>query len=153
MIGGPITGNTVIGKITAPTSAVAQPVIWSLLGYQFEAASMIAGLCACLMVRIWMSLNDRHPRGWAWGIDLTVTAISMLFTAGWIVLQRPAPFYALLSGTGFGALGAGIIAVALAWVKRIEPLAGLEGAHPTIDLSAPTTLITDARSPADHKDR
>lgn len=50
----------------------------------------------------------------------------MLFTAGWIALQRPAPFYALLSGTGFGALGAGIIAVAIAWVKRIEPLARLE---------------------------
>ncbi len=146
-------GDTMIGKVAATTSAVAQPVIWSLLGYQFEAASMIAGLCACLMVRIWMSLNDRHPRGWAWGIDLTVTAISMLFTAGWIVLQRPAPFYALLSGTGFGALGAGIIAVALAWVKRIEPLAGLEGSHPTADAPTPATLITDARSSSDRSDR
>jgi hypothetical protein len=39
----------------------------------------------------------------------------------------PAPFYALLSGTGFGALGAGIIALAIAWVRRIEPLAGIAG--------------------------
>lgn len=115
-----------IGKTAVATSAAAQPVIWSLLGYQFEAASMIAGLCACMMVRIWVSLNDRSGNLWAWCVDLTVTAISMLFTAGWIVLQRPAPFYALLSGTGFGALGAGIIAVALGWVKRIEPLAGTD---------------------------
>lgn len=140
-----------IDKAAAATSAVAQPVIWSLLGYQFEAASMIAGLCACLMVRIWVSLNDRHAHAWAWSVDLTVTAIAMLFTAGWIVLQRPAPFYALLSGTGFGALGAGIIAVALAWVKRIEPLAGMEAPHPTVDGSASTSLITDARPRADRE--
>ena len=114
---------------TALLSAAAQPVLWSALGYQFEAASMIAGLCACLMVRIWVSLSDRPAlsgRPVAWGIDLTVTAIAMLFTAGWIVLERPEPFYALLSGTGFGALGAGIIAIALAWVKRIQPLSGLD---------------------------
>jgi len=119
-----------IGKVAAATTAVAQPVIWSALGYRFEAASMIAGLCACLMVRIWVSLNDRRPRAWAWAVDLTVTGISLLFTAGWIVLQRPEPFYALLSGTGFGALGAGIIAIALAWVRRIEPLGVEPGPTP-----------------------
>lgn len=123
-----------IGKGAAAASAAAQPVIWTLLGYQFEAASMIAGLCACLMVRIWVSLNDRTSRVWAWSVDLTVTAISMLFTAGWIVLERPAPFYALLSGTGFGALGAGVIAIALAWVKRIEPLAALDAGGSLLDL-------------------
>ena len=119
-----------MGKVAATASAAAQPVIWTLLGYQFEAASMIAGLCACLMVRIWVSLNDRTSRVWAWGVDLTVTVISLLFTAGWVVLQRPAPFYALMSGTGFGALGAGVIAIALAWVRRLEPLAGLGEAGP-----------------------
>lgn len=140
-----------MGKVSAATGAVAQPVIWTLLGYQFEAASMIAGLCACLMVRVWVSLNDRSARSWAWGIDLTVTAISMLFTAGWIVLQRPAPFYALLSGTGFGALGAGIIAIALGWVKRVEPLAGIEAPHPSANDAPATPLITDARSHADRE--
>jgi hypothetical protein len=109
------------------TGIAVQPVLWSALGYQFEAASMIAGLSACLMVRIWVSLNGRSATLWTWGVDLTVTAIAMLFTAGWIALQRPAPFYALLSGTGFGALGAGIIALAIAWVRRIEPLAGIAG--------------------------
>lgn len=105
------------------TGILVQPVLWAALGYQFEAASMIAGLSACLMVRIWVSLNGRSATLWTWGVDLTVTVIAMLFTAGWIALQRPAPFYALLSGTGFGALGAGIIALAIAWVRRIEPLA------------------------------
>ena len=112
-------------KGAALAAVVGQPVLWVLLGYQFEAASMIAGLSACLMVRIWVSLNARSVTPWAWAVDLTVTGIALLFTAGWIVLQRPAPFYALVSGTGFGALGAGIIALALAWVRRIQPLAGL----------------------------
>lgn len=108
----------------------AQPVLWSALGYRFEAASMIAGLSACLMVRIWVSLNGGRATAWTWAVDLTVTGLSLLFTAGWIVLERPEPFYALLSGTGFGALGAGIIAAALAWVKRIEPLAGIDAGSP-----------------------
>ncbi len=112
-----------MSKLLALSAAAAQPVLWIALGYQFEAASMIAGLCACLMVRIWVSLTGRSATSLAVAVDLTVTAISMMFTAGWIMLERPAPFYALLSGTGFGALGAGIIAIALAWVKRIQPLA------------------------------
>jgi uncharacterized membrane protein YdcZ (DUF606 family) len=103
-------------------AAATQPVLWSALGYRFEAASMIAGLSACLMVRVWVSLSERTSRPAAWAIDSTVTGIALLFTAGWIVLQRPEPFYALLSGTGFGALGAGIIALALAWVRRVQPL-------------------------------
>ena len=101
-------------------TAAAQPVVWTALGYQFEAASMIAGLSACLMVRIWVSLKDKAAHVLA--LNLTVTAIALLFTAGWIVHDRPEPFYALLSGTGFGALGAGIIAIALAWVKRLAPV-------------------------------
>ena len=119
-----------IGKASALGGAVAQPVLWSALGYQFEAASMIAGLSACLMVRVWVSLNGRTASVWTWAVDLTVTGLSMLFTAGWIVLQRPVPVYALLSGPRFGALFAGIIAAALAWVKRIGPLADPDGHDP-----------------------
>lgn len=120
-----------MGKGAVMTAIAAQPVLWSALGYQFEAASMIAGLSACLMVRIWVSLNAKSATRWTWAVDLTVTGLALLFTAGWIALQRPAPFYALLSGTGFGAMGAGIIAVAIAWVRRIEPLARFESGSAT----------------------
>lgn len=114
-----------MSRVVSAAAAAAQPVIWTALGYQFEAAPMIAGLSACLMVRVWVSLKDRAAHALA--LDLTVTGIALLFTAGWIVLNRPEPFYALLSGTGFGALGAGIIAIALNWVKRIDPLAAGDG--------------------------
>jgi len=102
-------------------TAAVQPVLWTFLGYQFEAASMIAGLFACLMVRVWVSLSASSRQGWA--LDVAVTGIALLFTAGWVAMQRPVPFFALMSGTGFGALGAGIIAIALKWVKRGEAMA------------------------------
>lgn len=142
-----------MGKGIVLSAIAAQPVLWTALGYEFEAASMIAGLSACLMVRIWVSLNGRPATLWTWGVDLTVTAIAMLFTAGWIALQRPAPFYALLSGTGFGALGAGIIAVAVAWVKRIEPLAGVDAPAPAIDPPSPQRLIADASGEPNQPER
>jgi hypothetical protein len=107
----------------AVAGGAAMPVIWTFLGYQFEAASMIAGLCACVTVRVWMTLNDTSRKSMA--IDATVTCLTLLFTAGIIMKTRPEPFFALVYGTGIGALGAGIIKLALAWVQRGEALAGL----------------------------
>ena len=110
---------------------------------------MIAGLSACLMVRIWVSLNGRSTALWTWAIDLTVTAITMLFTAGWVALQRPAPFFALLSGTGFGALGAGIIALAIAWVRRIAPLGGSDNTTTSDNMRDVPDPVNSKRCSAD----
>ncbi|WP_076071706.1 hypothetical protein [Sphingomonas montana] len=105
-----------MSKVAATAAATVPPVIWTFLGYQFEGASMIAGLGSCLMVRIWVSLNDKSVR--AWTVDIAVMGLTLLCTASWIIEQRPTPFYALLSGTGFGALGAGIITVALKYLRK-----------------------------------
>jgi multisubunit Na+/H+ antiporter MnhB subunit len=113
----------------------AHPVVWNALGYQFEAASMIAALSACLIVRIWVWLSDAPGGGRARALNAAITAIAMLFTAGWVMLQRPSPFYALLSGSGFGALGSGIILISLNWVRRLGP----------IDRAG--TSVTNARRP------
>lgn len=109
--------------MAAPQIAIAEPVIWNALGYPFEAAPMLASLAACLSVRVWICLKDAPDTLRARAIDLTVTGIALLFSGAWVVLQRPSPFFALLSGCGFGALGTGIIAVSLKWVKRLTPLA------------------------------
>ncbi|WP_116091757.1 hypothetical protein [Sphingomonas crusticola] len=101
-----------------PADAIG-PVLWNALGYQYEAASMLGALAACGSVRLWITLNERERSGLVIAIDLTVSVISLLFTAGWVMTQRPQPFYALLGGAGFGALGVGIVAVALAWIKRV----------------------------------
>jgi hypothetical protein len=103
-----------------------QPVVWNALGYPFEATPMLAGLSACMVVRVWVCLKDAPETARARALNLTVTGIALLFSAGWILLQRPSPFYALLSGCGFGALGSGIIALSLKWVQRIDAIAPAE---------------------------
>lgn len=134
-------------RLASEAAVAAQPVIWTVLGYQFEAASMIAGLSACMMVRMWVSLKDRAL--YVLALDLSVTGIALLFTAGWIVLDRPEPFYALLSGTGFGALGAGIIAIALNWMKRIDPFAAGDDAAANNQSSSPSRPIAFQKDPDD----
>lgn len=129
---------------------IPQPVLWTLLGYQFEAASMLAGLTACISVRVWICLRDAPQTARARAIDVAITSIALLFTAGWVVLQRPSPFFALLSGTGFGALGTGIIALSLRWVRQIAPLVQEERASSLDDTGESVRAIAKVRPRARH---
>ncbi len=104
---------------TAVRTVATGPVIWCVLGYPFEAGSMIGGVAACLTVRLWISLSNHQPTFLAWAIDGTVISLSLLFTAAWVMLARPSPFFAVMAGTGFGALGSGIVAIALGWIKSV----------------------------------
>ena len=95
---------------------VGEPTIWIVLGYPFEAGSMIAALCACLAVRFWAVQKDyvRHR----WSLDIPVAMLALMFTAAAVITVRPTPLIALLLGTGLGVLGAGIIAIAKKYVDR-----------------------------------
>lgn len=115
-----------IAGVAAPVSAAAAiikkgdavtgPVVWHLLGYPFEAGSMIAALCACVAVRFYVVQHGAGANRWL--LDIPVSALAFMFTAGIIVTARPAPLTALLFGTGVGALGAGIIKLAKGYVDR-----------------------------------
>ncbi|WP_230771141.1 hypothetical protein [Sphingomonas sp. Leaf4] len=111
-----------MGQDKGATVRVSAPVIWAFLGYPFEAGSMIAALCACVAVRFYVTQSDRKAHRWS--VDIPVSALTLLFTAGMVISQRPEPLWALMMGTGIGALGAGIIKIALTWVQRVSgPLA------------------------------
>lgn len=114
----PVLAAAVVGD-TGATIATSVPVVWHLLGYPFEAGSMIAALCACLAVRFYVVQTDRDAHRWT--LDLPVHLLALMFTAGMVIARRPEPIEALLTGTGIGALGAGIITIALGWVKRTTP--------------------------------
>jgi hypothetical protein len=105
-----------IARDKAATVQASTPTIWNLLGYPFEAGSMIAGLCACLAVRFYVSQEARKDH--RWNVDLPVSVLTLLFTAGMIIRLRPEPFWALVYGTGLGSAGVLIISACLAWVKR-----------------------------------
>jgi hypothetical protein len=44
-----------------------------------------------------------------------------MFSAAGVIRMRPDPALALMIGTGLGALGAGIISIALGWVRKTLP--------------------------------
>lgn len=90
---------------TAP--GVTVPVVWSFLGYHFPAGSMIVGLLACLMVRLFITLDAPGPKRWL--LDGIVTGLAMLVTAVWIAEHQVDLFAALGTGGTAGAVGAGII--------------------------------------------
>ena len=85
----------------AAVPGVSVPVIWSFLGYSFPAGSMIVGLLACLMVRLFITLDTPGPKRWA--LDAIVTGIAMLVTAVWIAEQQVNLFAALGTGGGHSA--------------------------------------------------
>ena len=94
------------GVVTA-VPALSVPVVWSFLGYSFPAGSMIVGLLACLMVRLFITLDTPGPKRWL--LDGIVTGISLLSTAVWIAEHQVDLFAALGTGGMCGAVGAGII--------------------------------------------
>ena len=94
------------GAIAAVPS-VTVPVIWSVLGYSFPAGSMFVGLLACLMVRLFITLDAPGPKRWL--LDGIVTGLAMLTTAVWIVEHQVDLFAALGTGGAAGGVGAGII--------------------------------------------
>lgn len=107
-----VAGAAEIGK----GGAVSGPVVWHVLGYPFEAGSMIAALCACLAVRFYVVQHGAGANRWV--LDIPVSALTFMFTAGLIISIRPQPLTALLFGTGIGALGAGLIRIAKKHVDR-----------------------------------
>jgi hypothetical protein len=71
---------------------------------------------ACERPQIYVSQDDRKDH--RWNVDLPVSMLTLLFTAGIIIRLRPEPFGALAYGTGLGSAGVLIISACLAWVKR-----------------------------------
>ena len=74
------------------------------LGYYFPAGSMVVGLLACLMVRLFITLDAPGPKRWL--LDGIVTGLALLATAVWIAEQQVDLFAAL--GTGGTRRGDGL---------------------------------------------
>ncbi|WP_081792815.1 hypothetical protein [Sphingomonas sp. RIT328] len=108
--------------LAADKSAVlspAGPSIWYFFGYPFEAGSMIAAICACIAVRLYVAQKERADH--RWNIDLPVSALTLMTTATAVIRLRPDPALALIYGTGIGALGVGLITIALNFVQSKLP--------------------------------
>lgn len=114
----PVTAAALAADKTAMRNP-AGPSIWYFFGYPFEAGSMIAAICACLAVRLYVAQKERADH--RWNIDLPVSALTLMTTATAVIRLRPDPALALIDGTGIGALGVGLITIALNFVQSKLP--------------------------------
>lgn len=126
-VGVAVTAQLATAAHAADPIAHVKPVLGSVAGYEFELGPMIAGLIMCFAVRLYVSFTDAEHR---WSVDASVTLIALAFTAAIIQQTRPIPLVALIWGTGLGALGVGIIRMALSFVKKNLPFADDDGGAP-----------------------
>ena len=86
------------------------PVVWSFLGFDFQAGPVIVGVCAVILTRLLITLNSTGRRRII--VDALVCALSALITALWIQAHSLDLLQSGLTGIGFGALGLGILGIA-----------------------------------------
>jgi hypothetical protein len=114
----PVAVSTVADGATVAT---AQPVVWHWLGYQFEAAGMVAALFGCVMARFWIGAGMWSRKQFRWTLDVPVTGMAMASAAGLVMAHHPAPLFALLIGAGFGVIGEGLFKIADKYLRKFLP--------------------------------
>lgn len=117
-----MSGNlSLIGKVAtaaaAPVAAAVavQPVRWHPLGYSVEAGSLCAGLLLCVAVRVWAGARTRTHR---WTVDIPVFVVVMMFTVAAIITVDANLATACVLGTGFAAIGEGLIWQAMKYAEK-----------------------------------
>lgn len=92
----------------ASGTAASVPVMWDVLGYHFPAGSMIVGLFAAMMARVFVTRTEKGPRDKI--ADLIIMGVVLLCTAVWIATRHCDLWEALGTGLLFGTAGALILA-------------------------------------------
>lgn len=92
--------------------ATSQPLLWDLLGYQVEAASLIAAIFGCLCARYWIGAGQAARKQHRWSLDLPVSGMALAVSVVLMIKLRPEPLTGLLLGGGAGVLGEGIFKIA-----------------------------------------
>ena len=120
-------GAPVFGVMMAAAAVTPKPVEWHLLGYPFEAASMIAALFAALTTRVIVGMRGKTvPRP----LDFAVLALVLLTTAVVVASTRANLLSGLLYGTGLAATGEGLIRLAEKWIANAFKVLGIPPASP-----------------------
>lgn len=133
-----IVERSAAGVLVAATAAAAtlpQPVIWHFLGYPFEAASLIAATFAAVTTRVVIGLRNRSV---TYALDAAVLVLVLITAAAIVIGFRANLIAGLLYGTGFAAIGEGIIRLAERYTTKglralgVEPPPQIEDDHAAI---------------------
>lgn len=107
-------------------AAKAAPVQWDWLGYQFEAAGMVAALLGCILARLWHGSAQAARKEFRWQLDLPITAMTLATAVALILKVSPEPWLGLLYGAGVGVIGEGLFKLA----ERMMRASGVFGNDP-----------------------
>lgn len=114
-----------MSRVTAPVAGAAAsvPVVWDVLGYHFPAGSMIVGLLAAVMARVFVSRKEKGPPDRM--LDAIIMGVVLLTTAVWIATRHCDLWEALGTGLGVGTAGALILTISQARARAgIEAMFG-----------------------------
>ena len=113
--------NWASGLFFAAGVAVAverKPVIWTFLGYPFEAAGMIAVIFGCICARLFSASQLAARKAYRWTLDVPISAMTFGAAVGLVIDYRPEPLSALLLGAGVGTIGEGLFRIAESMAKK-----------------------------------
>lgn len=108
-------GAAALGTVAIGSAAMPQPVVWHVLGYQFEAASMIAAVFAAVTTRIIINTRNKSSSRL---LDAAVLALVLITTWAVIASLRANLITGLLYGTGIATIGEGLIAIAEKYTRK-----------------------------------
>lgn len=124
-----------MSRLSAPVAGAAGaiasvPVMWDVLGYHFPAGSMIVGLLAAVMARVFVSRKEKGPRDRT--LDAIIMGVVLLTTTVWIATRHCDLWEALGTGFGIGTAGALILTISQARARAgIEAMFGKSGTDGT----------------------
>lgn len=118
-----VTSAAAALPVAADAVVKSAPVHWSVLGYHFEAAGMIAALFGCAVARVWHGSAQAARAEFRWQLDLPISAMTIGATLALVMKASPEPWLGLLYGTGMGVVGEGLFKLA----ERVLRASGLFG--------------------------
>ena len=126
-----MTAMTAIAAAGAAAAVSPQPgpEVWSLLGYPFYAAGMIAAIFACSCALIYRYFKIDESQKQRLPIFVSVCGIVLASSVCSVLALKPDPGVGLAIGAGFGMMGEGLFHLA---EKRVsERIAALLGTQAT----------------------
>ena len=100
-----------IRHVAAGAAATAPvPVVWSILGYEFQAGPLVISIVVVLITRLCVFLNTTGRRQIY--LDVAVTALCGVIAAVWTQAHALTLLPAAISAMGIAAIGYGLIGIA-----------------------------------------
>ncbi len=104
-----------LGGVAVGSAAMPKPVVWHVLGYQFEAAAMLAAMFAAITTRVIINTRNKSSSR---VLDTAVLLLVLVTTWAIVASLGANLITGLLYGTGIATIGEGLIAIAEKYTRK-----------------------------------